>query len=64
MKYRRLVNFLGRNGYFKQSGIEILKDNMNIHLFPLTSRNDIARCEIQIPKEDLHKFITQLQTFL
>ena len=65
LKYNRIVNFDGRNGWFKQSGIEVnMWGDDNVVIWPTTSKGKSGRCEIQIPKEHLKQFIEQLETLL
>jgi hypothetical protein len=55
--------FLGRNGYFKQSGIQI-QDNefgANVILRPITSKKRIGRASLVIPRKHLAEFIKALQ---
>ena len=54
IKFSRPVQFVGRNGCFKAIGLEL-----NIHphskvvsISPITSKNDIGNCIIEIPVED------------
>ena len=65
MNYTELSYFLGRNGTFKQDGISITQyyDNQTIYIEPITSKNQIGRAFITIPKENLSKFIKMLQKF-
>lgn len=61
IKYDRAVNFIGRNGYFKQSGIEVyFTGNTNtgkIILQPTTSRGETGRCSVEIPIENVNALI-------
>lgn len=61
MIYSKITSFLGRNGNFKQSGINIFDTDDTIYLTPITSKGDLGRCEISIPKEDVSRLIAQLQ---
>lgn len=64
IKYNKQVNFTGRNGYFKQTGlnvVELAHDN-KIMLAPLTSKGMIGNCDIQIPKENIPELIKFLET--
>ena len=66
VKYSRQVNFLGRNGFFKQAGLDIQAFNCNyptgiVILSPLTSRGNVARCQIEIPLGDVPSVIEALQ---
>jgi len=67
--YKRTVNFIGRNGMFKQSGIAIdltereFKDKTTstVELQPFTSRGEIGRAMLEIPLEDVPSVIKALQ---
>lgn len=60
-------NFTGRNGYFKCSGIDLLSltngDSrvVKVMLTPLTSRGDLARCDVTIPVENINEVIKALE---
>jgi hypothetical protein len=60
--FARNVHFTGRNGYFKQSGVEISEDRWNdaITVTPLTSKGVPANCFISIPKEYIEDFTREL----
>ena len=55
--YDKTVRFIGRNGYFKQSGIEIaFTGNPNTWIVILqhtTSKNETGRCSIERPIENV-----------
>lgn len=64
--FTRKTNFTGRNGYFKASGLDLCllefgEDHKTIMIAPLTSRGEIARCDITIPFEDVPDLIRELQ---
>jgi hypothetical protein len=62
VNYKSIVNFEGRNGYFKQGGLAIQElGDGKVALFPLTSKGDIARCMIEIPVDDLETVINTLE---
>ena len=63
LKYKRTVNFLGRNGMFKQSGVAVTKTpgQTLVTLQPFTSRGDIGRAWLEIPLEDVPSVIAALQ---
>lgn len=64
MRFAKLIgHFLGRNGYFKAIGVNvyITHDNKEIWLAPITSKEALGRCEIQIPVEDIPALITEMQ---
>jgi hypothetical protein len=62
----RLTNFTGRNGFFKCSGIELfeLGHSKELMLTPLTSRGNIANCNIIIPVEAIPQLIEELKKFI
>jgi hypothetical protein len=47
--------FFGRNGTGKCSGLWITDAGDYITLRPLTSRGQIAKCSIDVPKTHVHK---------
>jgi len=51
IKYDRNVNFIGRNGYFKASGLDIYANESIVILQPITSKGVTGRCSIEIPIE-------------
>ena len=53
IKYDRTVHFMGRNGYFKQGGVEVYANDHLVILQPLTSRGETGRCSIEIPIENV-----------
>ena len=60
--FSRLTNFTGRNGYMKCSGMDILHLNhsQSCMIAPLTSKNQVGRCDIEIPDEDMPKLVREL----
>jgi len=64
INYNKQVNFTGRNGYFKQTGLDImeLSHSNTIMLAPITSQGKIGRCDIEIPKENIPALIKYLKT--
>ena len=68
IKFKENVQFEGRNGYFKSSGLYI-NDNISakddfINIYPITSKNKIARCLIEVPKDSIQDLITELKKFI
>lgn len=68
MKFTKTTDFLGRNGMFTATGLEITAcittgNNSVITLSPITSKEQIARCFIEIPREDIPALIAELQSF-
>ena len=49
------ILFLGRNGAGKCSGLWITHVGDYITLRPLTSRNNLAKCSIDIPRNQLKR---------
>lgn len=60
IKFDRNVTFLGRNGEFKQEGVEVVDFRDFIEIAPTTSKHETGRSWLQIPKKDLPKFIDLL----
>ena len=64
IKFDRECNFTGRNGYFKQSGIQVMDVSDNkVMIIPLTSKGMSARCDIEIPKECIPEMVSKLLHF-
>jgi hypothetical protein len=63
LKFKRHVKFEGRNGYFSSIGLKITKfDKDNIlNIYPITSKNNVARCLIEIPVEEIDDLIEILK---
>ena len=59
-KYNRIVEFRGRNGYFKQGGMIVYNYGGDVMLHPVTSRGDEGSAKLEIPKEDLPMLINHL----
>lgn len=57
INYRTPRTFLGRNGMFKQSGIEVMthSDGLGVRISPVTSKGQIGRAWIDIPWENLEE---------
>lgn len=62
--FQKNVLFLGRNGTFKATGLEIREFNRIINLSPITSQHKLASCFVQIPIEDIPTIIKALTRFL
>lgn len=62
--FKRITNFTGRNGYMKQSGIDILplSYSQSILIAPITSKGKVGRCDMEIPKESIDDLIKMLQS--
>lgn len=63
IEYKKIVNFTGRNGFFKSNGLLIDKYNSEdiILLYPRTSKNKYANCCIEIPVEEIDNLIEILK---
>lgn len=63
LKFKRHVKFQGRNGYFNSIGLQLTKhDNDDIlNIYPITSKNNVARCLIEIPVEEIDDLIEILK---
>ena len=63
LKFKRHVKFQGRNGYFNSIGGQLTKhDNDDIlNIYPITSKNNVARCLIEIPVEEIDDLIEILK---
>jgi hypothetical protein len=62
VKYNHNVDFIGRNGRFIQSGISIITyGSGSIMLNPITSKNQIGNCSINIAVENLDEVIKALK---
>lgn len=62
MSERRLMfteetTFLGRNGSFRQAGLAVSLGDHDLVLEPVTSKVQVGRCELRIPKQDLPDFM-------
>lgn len=66
--FSRVTTFLGRNGMFKATGVSIGHswDNgeRTVMLEPVTSKDTIGRCWIEMPEKDIPKLITELQRII
>jgi len=51
--YPTTTHFIGRNGYFKSSGLEIYHTGTShiVILQPTTTRDTTGRCSIEIPSD-------------
>ena len=64
LTFNRRTKFTGRNGYFDCSGLDllVLNHNQSVMIAPLTGRTGaIARCDIEVPLENIHELIKKLQ---
>lgn len=65
LKFKRHVKFEGRNGYFNSIGLQLTKHNGDdiLNVYPITSKNNIGRCLIEIPIEEIDNLIEILKKF-
>lgn len=58
------TSFKGRNGYFKCKGFEVTmyKNDNIIYIEPITSKNEIGNCQLELPLKNLQEFITALKS--
>ena len=63
--FKTLVKFEGRNGYFNSIGLQLTKHNGDdiLNIYPITSKNNIGRCLIEIPIEEIDSLIEILKKF-
>ena len=64
LKFKGAATFLGRNGEFKSTGLEVGSLSKEWIVQPITSRGVVGRCYISIPHEDLPDVIKMLQSLL
>ncbi len=57
IKFKRPVQFIGRNGCFKAIGLNLIVDTRSsvVSITPITSKNAIGNCLIEIPIEEWHR---------
>ncbi len=63
LMFKDLVKFEGRNGYFNSIGLQLTKHNGDniLNIYPITSKNNVARCLIEIPVEEIDDLIEILK---
>lgn len=62
IKFNRTVQFLGRNGGFKCTGVSVITTQDNsVMIEPITSKGEIGRSFIEIPIENIEVFINTLK---
>lgn len=65
IKFDRTVQFQGRNGHFKQTGINLSdRENDVVMIEPITSKDYIGHCCIEIPASDIPELILALHAFM
>jgi len=62
--FQRITKFLGRNGLFKSKGIVLHKDERNVQILPITTKDKTGRCLITIPIENVPELIDKLKLCL
>lgn len=62
VEYTELSNFEGRNGFFKCSGLKIIRisSDTEIYIYPTTSKGRTGRGMIGVPIADIDKVIEAL----
>ncbi len=61
VNYTSQVEAYGRNGFIKQTGLELSGVQKYVNLFPINSRNQTSTAAmLQIPVSDLEAVITAL----
>src|SRR5512137_651482 len=63
MNFTKTVSFIGRNGCFKSTGLDILKLGNVVTIQPITSKGVAGRCMIEIPFGDIPSLIAELEKF-
>jgi hypothetical protein len=61
IEFARETTFLGRNGTFKASGLDITAGDEGVLLQPVTSKGMPGRSYIAIPMENLDELIAELR---
>jgi len=63
--FSQQTGFKGRNGYFNSIGLQLTKHNGEdiLNIYPITSKNNIGRCLIEIPIEEIDNLIEILKKF-
>ena len=64
IKYKSTTYYIGRNGQGLQTGLALTDLNDTLRLEPINSKNHLANCMINIPKESILEVIDALQTVL
>lgn len=61
IKFSQTVSFTGRNGCFKSIGLDLFQAKQILSLAPITTKNEIGNCSIEIPISDIPALIEELQ---
>ena len=61
VRFEKNVRFLGRNGLFKSMGVCVDEFEGAVNISPITSKDLIGRCCIEIPIESIPELIEALQ---
>lgn len=72
ISYKRSVQFEGRNGVFKQAGIRLFSlpadsygdQPAKVFLRPVTTKDTIGRCCVEIPLAELPRVVDALRSYL
>lgn len=51
IEFKRIQEFLGRNGVFQMSGLVVDRQGNSLYLAPITSKGVIGRAYLLIPQE-------------
>ena len=57
------VGFTGRNGHFTSKGLTILDCEDHITFRPITTKNNLGNCSIDVPKENIDELIKMLEQY-
>ncbi len=60
--FSRKVKFIGRNGCFQCTGVEISNIQGVVTIEPITSKGEVGRCQIEIPQESVNDFVNAITT--
>ena len=65
LMFKDWVKFEGKNGYFNSIGLQLTKHNGEdiLNIYPITSKNKVGRCLIEIPIEEIDNLIEILKKF-
>lgn len=60
----RECTFLGRNGVFKQHGLMIYSTLDKVEFYPVTSKGDVGRATVTIPREMIPEVMKALSDIM
>lgn len=65
IEFKRKTWFTGRNGLFTSKGLEVRETfGDSIVVSPVTSKGQVGRCDIAIPKESIYNLIRELERYM